>query len=39
MVYYHIPTDTIFMSGIIDAHFFGLMGGVKWDELLILGEL
>jgi len=39
MIYYHIPTDQIFMSERIDAHFYRLMPGVKWDEILILGKL
>lgn len=37
MVYYHIPSDQIFMSANIDVHFFNLIPGVKWNEIEILG--
>lgn len=39
LVYYHIPTDQIFMSATLDAHFCGLLGEIDWDDILILGEL
>lgn len=39
LVYYHIPTDEIFMSSYIDAMFLALVPGVKWEEIEILGEL
>lgn len=39
MIYYHIPTDRIFLSGTLDAYFFGLVNGVKWDDIEILDYL
>lgn len=39
LVYYHIPTDTIFESSFLDAHFYALLPGIKWNDVLILGEL
>lgn len=39
LVYYHVLYDEIFESVHIDAHFYGLIPGVKWEELLILSEI
>ena len=39
LVYYYIPTDEIFMSSYVTAHFYNLMSGIKWDDVLILGKL
>jgi hypothetical protein len=39
LVYYHKEKDMIFESRQLDAYFFGLCGCVRWDLILILGEL
>ena len=39
MVYYHIPTDQIFMDWKLDCCFFGLLRGPRWADIEILGEL
>lgn len=36
MIYYRIDTDEIFVSSWLDAHFFGLIGGINWDLIEIL---
>jgi hypothetical protein len=36
MVYYRIDTDQIFLSSWLDAHFFGLVGGIKWELIEVL---
>ena len=39
MVYYHPKTNTILIDSYLDAHFFGLVSGIKWKDIEILGEL
>lgn len=39
VVWYHIPTDTIFLSREVEAYFFELSRLIVWEELLILGDL
>jgi hypothetical protein len=38
MIYYHVPTDTIFESHYVDMCFMGLRP-LNWDDVIILGEL
>ena len=39
MIYYSIELDEIFQSGFIDANFFGLIPGINWSKVEILGIL
>lgn len=39
LVWYHIPSDTIFVDGFITAEFFYLCKRDDWDDFEPLGEL
>ena len=39
LVWYDVEGDQIFMSLVLDAYFYHLIGGVDWDRFELLGPL
>lgn len=39
LVYYHEELNEIFISGILDSHFYCLLTGIDWEKVIILGVL